>query len=178
MLSRAIIGSVLLAGAAATAGYAAVGGWQIGVIGAGLAGLWLVARRRGWHGLPSLLFLGFILLAALGVTLPGGALWAPLCLAAALAAWDLDRFAGRLAAVTPGSGSVRAGNNATADAETADLERRHLLRLAVVVGLGLGLAWAGQAIHLKLSLTVMLVLGLVAIVALSRVVRLLARESD
>ena len=176
MIVRAVIFCVVVAGAAATAGYAVVGAWQIGVIGAALAGLWLVALRRGWRGLPSLLFLGFILLAAAGVALPAAAFWAPLCLVAALAAWDLDRFAGRLAVVETASS---AANHAEAGvAETAELERRHLLRLAVVAGIGLGLSWAGQAIQLKLNLTVMLILGFVAILALSRVVRLLARESD
>ena len=112
----------------------------------------------------------------MGVALRGGAIWAPLCLVAALAAWDLDRFAGRLSSVGARPAAIEGVGGA--DDETHDLERRHLWRLAVVSGLGLVLSWAGQAIHFKLDLTVMLVLGFVAILGLSRAVRALVRESD
>jgi hypothetical protein len=176
MIARVILFCILLAAAVAVIGFVLAGAWQLGLPAAGLGGLWIAARRKGWGGAASPLLLGFITLAALGVTLPGGAVWAPLCLVAALAAWDLDRFAGRLRAVGPRPAVVESGE--AAPDETHDLVRRHLLRLGVVSALGLTLSWVGQAIHFKLDLTVMLLLGFVAILGLSRVVRSLVRESD
>jgi len=179
MIARVTTFCILLAAAAAVIGFVLAGAWQIGVLAAGLGGLWLVALRRRWGAATSLLLLGFILLAAFGVSLPGGALWAPLCLVAALAAWDLDRFAGRLRGVGARAVSTEGAEAAPDETdETDDLTRRHLLRLGVVSALGLILSWAGQAIHFKLNLTVMLVLGFVAILGLSRVVRSLVRERD
>jgi hypothetical protein len=176
MIARVILFCILLAAAAALVGFVLAGAWQLGLLAAGLGGLWITARRQGWSGAASPLLLGFIVLAALGVALPGGAIWAPLCLVAALAAWDLDRFAGRLNSVGAHPAATEGAEGA--DDETRHLERRHLWRLAVVSGLGLVLSWAGQAIHFKLDLTVMLILGFVAILGLSRAVRSLARESD
>lgn len=176
MIARVILFCILLAAAAALIGFVLAGAWQLGLLAAGLGGLWIAARRKGWGGAASPLLLGFIVLAAMGVALRGGAIWAPLCLVAALAAWDLDRFAGRLSSVGARPAAVEGVGGA--DDETRDLERRHLWRLGVVSGLGLVLSWAGQAIHFKLDLTVMLVLGFVAILGLSRAVRSLVRESD
>jgi hypothetical protein len=176
MIARVTVFCILLAAAAALIGFALAGAWQLGVLAAGLGGLWIVARRKGWGGTASPLLLGFLVLAALGVTLPGGAIWAPLCLVAGLAAWDLDRFAGRLRGVGPRPAAAEGGG--AAPDETHDLTRRHLWRLGVVSGLGLVLSWAGQAIHFKLELTVMLLLGFVAILGLSRAVQSLVRESD
>lgn len=176
MIARAALVSLLLATASAAAGLALAGAWQLGVAAVALGGLGLVGQRRRRDGLTLLAFCGFIVLAALGVGLRAGAVWAPFCLTAALVAWDLDRFAGRL--IAGRSRPPTGGNGAGATDATADLERRHLARLGGVAGLGLALSWAGQAIHVKLDLTVMLILGLVAILGLSRAVRLLVRESD
>lgn len=174
MIARVTLFCILLAGLAAAAGFTLAGAWQLGVLAVGLASLWIVARRKGWSGASSPLLLGFIVLAALGTGLRGGAIWTPLCLAAALAAWDLDRFAGRLAGGPP---TASAGADERA-ADAAALERRHLARLGGVIGLGLALGWASQALRLKLDLTVMLLLGFVAILGLSWLVRSLVRESD
>jgi len=165
IVARAALLCILLAGAAGAVLWALAGAWQVGLLAAGLAGLWLVAHRRHPASFTSLMLLAFILLAAAGASLPSALFWAPLSLVAALAAWDLERFAGRLAAAEP-------------SAETRDLERRHLLRLAAVSGIGLLLGWAGQAIHLKLDLAVILLLGFLAILGLNRLVRSLVRESD
>lgn len=175
MIARVTLFGILLAGLAAATGFTLAGAWQLGAPAVGLAGLWIVARRKGWGGASSPLLLGFIVLAALGTGLRGGAIWTPLCLTAALAAWDLDRFAGRLA--DSGLPSADAGIDERAAADAA-LARRHLARLGGVVGLGLALSWASQALRFKLDLTVMLLLGFVAILGLSRLVRSLVRESD
>ncbi len=176
MVTRVTLFCILLTAAAATVGFTLAGAWQLGLLAAAFGGLWLAAHRRRWEALTSLLLFGFIILAGIGVTLRGGAIWAPPCLVAALAAWDLDRFAGRLSGV--GQRPITAGSVEGADDETHDLERRHLLRLGIVGGLGLVLSWIGQAIHVKLDLAVMLFLGFLAILGLSRAVRSLARESD
>lgn len=168
IVARAAFLCILVAGAAGAACWWPAGAWPVGLLAVGLAGLWLVARRRrpgvgAWHAMP--LLLAFILLAAAAAGLPSARFWAPLSLVAALAAWDLERFAGRLAMAEP-------------SAETRDLEQRHLRRLAAVAGSGLLLGWAGQAIHLKLDLALILLLGFLAILGLNRLVRSLVSESD
>ncbi|MGC8779261.1 MAG: hypothetical protein ACP5UQ_00160 [Anaerolineae bacterium] len=165
MMARVTLFCIFLAGASAAVLWASAGAWQVGLAAVALSALWSAKQQRRWAPLTSLMLLAFILLAAAGAALPSALIWAPLSLVAALAAWDLERFAGRLVAAEP-------------SAETRDLERRHLLRLSAVCGLGLLLGWAGQAIHLKLDLAVVLLLGLLAIIGLNRLVRSLMRESD
>lgn len=165
IISRVALVCILVAGVAAAILWSAAGAWQVGLLAAALSVLWLAAQRRRWASFTSLMLLAFIFLAAAAAALPAALIWAPLSLVAALAAWDLERFVGRLAAAEP-------------SAETRDLERRHLLRLSAVSGLGLVLGWLGQAIHLKLDLAVVLLLGFLAVIGLNRLVRSLMRESD
>lgn len=164
-IARAAFLCILVAGAAGAACWWPVGAWPVGLLAASLAGLWLVVRRRRPGSLTSPMLLAFILLAAAAADLPSARFWAPLALVAALAAWDLERFASRLAMAEP-------------SAETRELEQRHLRRLAAVTGSGLLLGWAGQAIHLKLDLALILLLGFLAILGLNRLVRSLMSESD
>jgi hypothetical protein len=166
MLKRVTLVVIALAGIVPGIGLALSGVWPLALACAAMGGLWLYGYRHGWDGLASLLLVGFIIPAAIGVGLSGGAVWAPLAVVLALAAWDLHRFTGRM---------VNAG--AYSD-ETRVLERRHLVRLLAVSGLGLVLSWTAVAIRLKLGMAVALALGFLAILGLSQLVQALARESD
>ena len=82
---------------------------------------------------------------------------------AALSAWDLAAFAAWLRDVQP------------ADKARA-VALRHLRHLLIVDLVGLLLAGATFQVRLRLSPTVMLLLGLVVIVGVSRAVSFLRRE--
>lgn len=165
MLGRITWVAIILAGAIPAAGYALNGLWPIALGAAALTGLWLVDYGRRWGKLSALAFPCFVVAAAAGVNLTWGAGWAPAGLVVALAAWDLDRFAGRLRVVDVTD-------------ETADLKRRHLVRLLLVSVLGLVLAWIALGIRIELSFALILLLGFLAVIGLSVAVRSLARESD
>lgn len=130
----------------------------LGLLG-GLAG-W-----RKWDWLQAVVLAGSVLLAATGafVGLPPLLVVAGGC--AALAAWDLAAFAGRLG---------RAGRVAGREG----LVGRHLLRLVAVVGLGFGLTAATLQVRVNLSFEITLLLAVLAILGLSQAVRLLRRTSD
>ena len=104
-------------------------------------------------------------MAAIGVWL---ALALPVLLAsqvAALAAWDLDRFAQRLR----GAWRVEA---------EALLMRAHLQRLLAVTGLRLVLSAVALGVQVPLSFGWALLLGAVAILGLSQTVHHLNRATD
>jgi hypothetical protein len=91
--------------------------------------------------------------------------WALVGVAAALVAWDLDRFVWRMRA----AGCV----------EGADvLERRHLQRLLTVGGTGLLLGAVALSLRIRLGFAAAFLLALLAVLGLSRVIGFLRREGD
>jgi hypothetical protein len=107
---------------------------------------------------------GFVAVAASGLWLGIGQGWMVIGVVTALTAWDLDHFSRRLQAA---DGVVGARS----------LEKRHLLRLAAVAGLGLLLAAAALGLRTRLGVGAAILLGLLAILGLSQVVRYLRHES-
>jgi hypothetical protein len=144
----------------------ALGGHWIGVVASVALGcLWLAGLWRGWNETDSLGIVGFTSLAAVGVWL---ALAIPVLLAslvAALAAWDLDRFAQRL---------QRAGHASP----TAALARAHLRRLLAVAGIGLLLSAVSFGIQLPIGFGWALLLGALAILGVSRTIRWLSQAGN
>lgn len=150
---------------ALVAGYA-IGGlwiWTLPILG--LAALWLLAERRGLKWLTSLELLLYVGLAAIG-------LWQQLAfglmllgIIAALATWDMENFHQRMK-----------------DVERVDhregLERKYLQRLLIVEGSGALLAVAAVNLSVTFSFGSALLLGLLAVVGLSRTIGYLRRESD
>ena len=165
LIHRLSILMICLATIALGIGYAAAGYWPVLPFFAFTGGLWLGLRllKRGWiHSLALMLYTG---LAAFGVLALASSVWMLLCLAAAVAAWDLEYFLRRLESVE--------------QQEAARLlAQQHLRRLAVVSGLGLLLAGAAMAVEARFTLGAALVVGLLAIVALGQVIGFLRRESD
>lgn len=162
--------AIIAAGLLQVSGVVLSGGWLIALLAAAAAALWLADYARAQHRLASPMLVAFVVLAAVSAGLPGGRALAPLAVVAALAAWDLDRFAARMDAVAATDEAQRA--------ERRRLEVQHLYRLAVVAVLGLALAWLAEAIRVELSFGWAIVLGLLAALGLAALVRALVRESD
>ena len=152
LYASAVISSILLA-----AGYLLDGSFLLG-IGLFVVGIvWILGLRRRWDWVSPLgLCVAF-----------GGAAWgiylrvmpALLFFAAtfSLVAWDLDHFAARL-------------RLASSEDDVAGMERRHLLRLASVVGIGGGLSAVTMAIRVKTPFELMVVLVFLTVWGIGRVV--------
>lgn len=156
-MTRLIPAAIALAGLVPAAGYALAGRWLEALLCALVGAGWLVAARSSlsWPADAGfLLLVGLCGFGAISLLPPGWMLAGTL---AALAAWDLSAFARRVAA----AGRV---------VDTEALWRAHLRRLAAVLGAGLALGAAALLTPLNLGFGAALLLGLVAVVALSRAV--------
>lgn len=165
MISRLWYINLGCATAALVAGYALGGLWIWVPLILCLPILGLLGQLRGWKWTPSLEFLFFAGLAASGLWLklaPGLML---LGMIAALTAWDLESFLQRL---------EEAGKIEHRD----DLERKHLIRLLIVGGSSALLAVSVLSIDMNFSFGLTLLLGLLAVVGLSRTIGYLRRESN
>ena len=137
--------------------------WTLPILGFGL--LWLLGQRRGVKWIPSLGLLLFTGAAAIGLWMmlePGLML---LGMIATLAAWDLENFLQRV------EGAERVNHR-------NDLERKHLRRLLVVEGSGTLLAVAALSFDVNFGFGSALLLGLLAVIGLSRTIGFLRRASD
>ena len=165
MTARLLPITIGLATLVLAVGYAVGGEWTFSLILLAVGVLWWLGQGRDWNGLASVVLMGFVVAAAIGLWrgLPAG--WMLVGVVAALSAWDLDHFARRLSSVE------------RVEMRPA-LEQRHLRRLAMVDSLGLLLAGVALVVRYKFSFGVALVLGLVAVLGLSQMMGYLRRESD
>ena len=163
MSKKILLGLVGLATAALFLGYGLdhLTGWSLAA--AILGSLWLFGLGRGWPWASSAGFAAYTLAAAAGLVQGGEVGWILPGLGLALAAWDLDGLYQRMQEVE----RVEAA---------PDLVRRHLVRLLAVEVLGMLLAAIALGVSLKLSFGVVLLLGLVAAVGLSRAIAILSKE--
>jgi hypothetical protein len=193
--------AIALTAAALVGGLWLLGHLGLALLAGILGLLWLAANWRAPEGRPlldGLGLLGFCALAAVSVYfgLPGWLGLAEVLLA--LAGWDLARFHHRLSEVTapqpapetpeerePGFQAAVSTPETPGDAAApsapvplfsgsaaADrMERAHLTRLGLALGGGLVLGLLALAVRIELSFVVALVLGIVAVYAISRVVR-------
>jgi hypothetical protein len=153
-----------LAAASLAAGYG-LGGRRVEALLVLLLGaLWLGAQWRGWSWADSAGLVGCAGVAAVGMWLDLAAAGMLAGLVCALSAWDLSAFVRWLTSVQ--------------SAEKAELLlRQHLRRLLVVDVVGVLLAGAALFIRLRLGLALMLLLGLVLFVGVSRAISFLRREA-
>ncbi|HEY46721.1 MAG: hypothetical protein AMJ88_08215 [Anaerolineae bacterium SM23_ 63] len=134
--------------------------WTLPILG--LAVLRLLGQPKWVTSLELLLFVG---LAAIGLWqgLPFGLML--LGMIAALIAWDIESFHQRMEV-----------------AERVDyreaLERKYLQRLLIIEGSGALLAVAAVSLTVTFSFGSALLLGLLAVIGLSRTIGFLRRESD
>jgi len=146
-----------------SAGYA-LGGRPIWVLPLlALAAVWLAGWYRGWRWVDAAGLVGSSAAAAAGMGVGLGAGWMLAGEVAALSAWDLAAFVRWLPAVQSKAG-VR------------DLVRRHLGRLLLADAIGLLLAALALQVRARLSLGVMVLLGLLAVLGLNRAMASLQRR--
>jgi hypothetical protein len=143
---------------------AAQGQWTLTLVvlstGAGWGGAYWLGRR--W--LSPLAFLILVGCAVVELWRNVPAAWLVAGVAVALAAWDLDGFAARLARYEPRP-------------DRKQLVKNHLGRLLGVIGLGLILGEVALALRLALSLGEVAAVGLLAIGILLVGMRLLGGDS-
>ena len=138
--------------------------WVAGAMVALLA-LWWLALWREWEPAPAGLLVAFLGAATLGIGSGVPPLWAVGSAILTLAASDLHAFHLSLRQV------------ARVDPE-ARLESRHLARTLAISGVALVLSVMSQQWQVRMGTGVALLLGLLAILGLSRGVAFLRRESD
>jgi hypothetical protein len=164
MISTAVTISIVLAASALIAGYGLGALWLPAAAVLVMGVLWILGQRAGWSWFAWLMVVLFTGAAAIGTLLDLNRILLTVGLIASVSAWDLDAFARQLRRVD------------AVEKELA-LKRRHLRRLLVVDSLGLLIAVLALAVQIKLSFGLALVLGLVALVGLSRAIRFFRRES-
>jgi len=165
MLGKMLLISIALATSALVLGYAASGVWIGALLLLAWGLLWLLSRRRGWSWGGSLALALSVAAAVVGVRLEVGSGWMLLGVAAALSAWDVDHFERRL----EGAGRVE---------DARALKRRHLRRLLIVDGLGLLVGAVALSVRTGFGFGPSLLLGLLAILGLSRAIGFLRHRSD
>jgi hypothetical protein len=154
-MSKILAASIGLATAALGLGYLHkdLWTWTLAIVALGL--LWLFGLWRRWGWASSVGWILYTAGAAAGLLQGAGFGWMLSGLSMALIAWDLDAFVRRLQPIPRVEGKE-------------DLERRHLLRLAVVSVLGWLLAAVATGARLELGFGVVLLLALLAAFGLSR----------
>jgi hypothetical protein len=137
--------------------------WELALVALAAGAGWAGARRFGWRRLSPVGFLALALAAVSGLWrhLPAAAL--VVVMALALAAWDLDGFAARLARFQPRR-------------DQSQFVKNHLARLLVVIGIGMALGEAALLLRLSLGLGWVAALGLLAVFILLQALRLLGGE--
>ena len=165
MIGKILWVSMVLASAALLLGYILGGLWIWTPAILALGALWMVGERRRWRHVASLGLVLHATVAAMGMALGLGAGWMLLGVVGSLAAWDLGHFVETLR----DAGRVEGARQ---------LEREHLRRLVLVAGLGLLLGALALSVQSRLSFWMVMFLGLVGILSLSRVVAYLRIEGD
>jgi len=134
------------------AGYASAGLW-LGVL---LAALVWAAWHFGAKWPPTLMLIGSVAVAAVGVGAGASALWMLPGATLALAGWDLAHWDSFL------------GDDMPAEVESR-LERKHYASVALALVPALLVAAAGQFIRLQIPFGVLVAVALVALLGLDRI---------
>ena len=163
MIGVALIVSIV----AATAGISAafmVGSLWIPAAAIVLLGIvWAGARRARGDWIAWTMMGLFTVVAAAGAWLELRPVFLVIGLTAAVSAWDLDHFRRQL-------------DGADLVERRTVLSQRHLRRLALVDAISIIAAAAALNVRVELSFAVAVLLGLVALIALSRTVSFIRRD--
>lgn len=153
MIKNILLGLIMVTTALFSLAYLLAGQFPVAVFSLIAGAVWLALEARQQESAPSLFFLLFFGLAAVGgsihLTLP--VLLAGLC--ANIAAWDLSRF------------RTRIGNRAEGEAK-ALLESKHLQKLSLTTGLGFIIALLSTFVSISLNFVILVVLTLAMLLAL------------
>ena len=145
--------------------YAAAGQWVQWLLVVTLGLLWAVGQQLGWNWTGAMGLIAFTSVAVFGIWARLPALWMLCGMVATLSAWDLHRFSLQLQAAQLVEGGVQ-------------LTRSHLQRLLAVSGLGLLLGGLALQVQVDLNFGWALLLGVLAILFLSRAIEFITRKSD
>jgi hypothetical protein len=141
--------------------------WEKGLwIAVGITGFWIILwwYRQGsaWDFAPSVFFVGYVGACVVGAYWGLQPILIFLGVTAALNAWDSDRF-------------YRRWKDAEQSEGLRKLEGRHLYRILAVDGLGVILAVAGLSLNAQFNFGIMLLVGVLAVISLSRLISLLRK---
>lgn len=134
-------------------GYILAGYWLILPVLIAFLLVWIFTRNKSVFRSASILFLGYVLLASIGITAGLSSILMIFACATALVSWDLTQFDPRLAKNT-----FRNLNSS--------LEKNHLQSLALATFAGLVLAIFSSYQNLQFPFGIIVFLALVAIVCL------------
>jgi hypothetical protein len=137
--------------------------WVAGTLTIGA--LWFAGERRGQDWAAALGLACCVGASACGIWLGLPGAWMLCATVTALVAWDLHHFSGMMKRAGPVT-------------DEAELWRLHLLRLLSVAAGGMVLGLLALALSVRLSFFWALLLGLLAVAALSRLIGFMRRESD
>jgi len=160
MIDRLRLASLALLASVMALGFGLAGHTVIGIAVAVLGAGWLLISWRLAAGSPVLDDSGLLVftgIAAWGLWQGLSAWLALVGVLLALAAWDMGRFMRRQTAVLN-------------EAAAARMERTHLIRLGLALGGGLLLGVLTLLVRVQLDFGLALVIGIVAVVAISRLV--------
>lgn len=149
--------AIVLAAGSLGLGCLLSGFWPGVLLSALFGALWWVEipRAREWTG--TLLFLGYVLLAAVSVKWQVNIGWPLFGVLWSLSAWDLQHFEHRLRFAEPQA--------------VPALERAHLRRLLSVNALSVALGIIALTLHVKIGFGLLLLLTALIIVSLSQFYR-------
>lgn len=157
-MSRNLVFAFLIFGfLSLAAGWTLAGFWPMSLVLLLLLPLSLYSIQRKFSPTLSLALAFLVLAAAVGLWRGLNLFLALTVVFSALAAWDLEAFSGRLAAVPPQD-------------QPEQVERRHLLGLGLVFLLALALAGLAQVIRFKTSFESATLLALLAFGGLAALV--------
>jgi len=145
-------------------GYGLAREWPTALLTVGAGAVWAVGVWRNRPRVISAGLVAFVGLSALGVSLEFNPFWMLLTTTAALVAWDLANFAGRI-------------TQANLEVDIPDLQQQHVRRLSLVAGGGLLLGAAALGLQINLTFGRAVLLGLLLAVSLSWLVRRSRRSS-
>ncbi|MBC8074608.1 MAG: hypothetical protein H7Y32_00910, partial [Chloroflexales bacterium] len=145
--------------------FSLTGAWIVVTVLLTLGVVWGLGERRGWDWAGGLGLAGVTAAAAWGAWNGLATSWLLCGEVLALAVWDLDRFERLLA-------------RADRVTNAAALWRGHVLRIAPVLAAALLLGLIALNLQVTLSFAWMILLGVLALLGLSRAIGLLRRESD
>ena len=139
-------------------------GQMIGMLFIILAGLgWLFAALRSKPAYASYSFALAMLLSFFAANSWASPILILVSVSSALAAWDLSRFSARLEKIQPPEAANR-------------LEKLHLNRLGLSLGIGIAIGLAAILIRFQLGFIFAFILGLLAFIAISYLVRTVSAE--
>lgn len=158
MTAFLLFGSILLSVGCVASGYSLAGYFLPGILLGVLGTTWIIGliRRWKWVPLPGLLAIYGFAAAGFFLGLPAGLMF--LGAIFGLSAWDLSDFYARLRLAAEGD-------------DVPGLERRHILRLMLVLLLGAALSTAALVEHVHISFEWMVVLILLGVWGFGRIVR-------